>query len=150
MLSLQTQAEFYNFQFIGILNIFVLFLAALIILCIRNDIFITMCYEHIILFYILIITNICTSTYIYILLVYLCCNQNTIHKRIIYYVIQTSEFIIILYNYIIFFATNKCFNMELHKDSIVFYDIVRNTYIFVLFLCALYVMLFICILLKII
>ena len=109
MLSLQTQAEFYNFQFIGILNIFVLFLAALIISCIHNDIFITMCYEHIILFYILIVTNICTSIYIYVLLVYLCCNQNTIHKRIIYYVIQTSEFIIILYNYIIFFATNKCF-----------------------------------------
>lgn len=149
MIAPQTQAEFYNFQFIGILNLFVLFLTALIVSCIHKEIFITMCYEHIILFYILIITNICTSIYIYVLLVYLCCNQNTIYRRIIYYVIQTSEFIIILYNYIIFFATNKCFNMELHKDNIIFYDIVRNTYIFVLFLCALYVIFFICILLKI-
>lgn len=146
---LTPQAELYNYQFIGILNFFVSFLSVLLIVCIHTEQFITMCYEYLILFYILIITNICTTIYIYLLLIYLCCNQNTMHKRALYYIIQTSEFIVILYNYIIFFATNKCFNMDLYKDNINFYDIVRTTYIYVLFLCTTYVIYFICVLVKI-
>lgn len=146
---LAPHTKLYNYQFIGILNFFVSFLASFIAVCLHKEQFIVMCYDHLILFYILIITNICTTIYIYLLFMYLCCNQDTMHKRVLYYIIQTSEFIVILYNYIIFFATNECFNMELYKYNINFYDMVRNTYIFVLFLCALYVIFFICILVKI-
>ncbi len=135
----------FNYHLIGIVNICIFILAMFMILCIQREIFVNMCYDNIILLYILIITNITVPINIYTLFVYLFCNPDTIYIKFIYCVIQTTELILILYQFIIFFTIRTCFDMDLYKNPETVYTMILNMYIYVLFLCGVYISYILCV-----